>query len=71
MTDLGELPDEELLTYAHEWRKRAMHGDKDARGIAHSLEAEARRRFGAPTTSAASLDTRPLVGRSRPWWRIW
>ncbi len=72
MPDLGEFTDDELFALAHEWRRRAMHGDRDARGMAHTLEAEIRRRVGNPKSSYASLDTRPLEARStQPWWRFW
>lgn len=57
---------------AHEWRRRALHGDKDARGLAHAMEAEIRRRVGSPKTSFGTLDKRPLAARStQPWWCIW
>ncbi|WP_213957968.1 MULTISPECIES: hypothetical protein [unclassified Variovorax] len=71
MSEISELPDETLLAQAQEWRRRALHGDKRARGFAHALEAEIRRRFGTPTSSMMALDTRPLDARSRPWWRLW
>ena len=72
MTDLGEFPDDQLFALALEWRKRALQGEMEARGIAHALEVEIRRRMGNPTTLGAPLDTRPLAARSRrPWWRFW
>lgn len=43
--DLRELHDEDLVAQAREWRQRALRGDKDARGLAHELECEVRRRF--------------------------
>ena len=43
--DLRELHDDDLLTHAREWRQRALRGEKDARGFAHELECEVRRRF--------------------------
>ncbi|QHE89218.1 hypothetical protein [Hydrogenophaga sp. BPS33] len=46
--DIRELQDEELMAQAREWRQRALRGEKDARGIAHELEREVRRRRGTP-----------------------
>lgn len=43
--NLQVIPDEDLLARSKEWRLRALRGDKDARGIAHELECELRRRF--------------------------
>lgn len=43
--DLRELQDDDLLAHAREWRQRALRGEKDARGFAHELECEVRRRF--------------------------
>ena len=68
MTQPGLLPDDELLDRAHEWRLRALHGDRDARGAAHHLEAEVRRRFGVPTV-ISHLEA--PKARRRPWWRFW
>jgi hypothetical protein len=45
--DTQELQDDELIAQAREWRQRALRGEKDARGMAHELEREVRRRFGA------------------------
>lgn len=41
-----KLQDEELIAQAREWRRRALRGERDARGMAHELELEVRRRFG-------------------------
>lgn len=72
MQDFEKLADDHLLVLAHEWRRRAMHGEKDAGGAAHTLKVEIRRRVGNPASSQALLDTRPLEDRIRkPWWRIW
>lgn len=49
--DIQALPDDELLAQATEWRHRALRGEKDARGFAHELEREARRRFGMPKSN--------------------
>jgi hypothetical protein len=46
--DIQELQDNELIEQAREWRQRALRGAKDARGRAHELEREVRRRFGTP-----------------------
>ena len=58
MTDLGEFPDDQLFALALELRKRALQGELKARGIAHALEVEIRRRMGNSTTLSAPLDTR-------------
>jgi hypothetical protein len=74
MTAIGDLSDEDLTRHAQEWRQRALRGDRSARGVAHALETELRRR-GASSfaqTSPASLDTRPVPMRNvRPWWKFW
>ena len=68
-----EWPDEALSALATEWRKKALEGDPQARGIAHELETELRRRAGAPFTNYDTLDMRPLEKRSEQlyWWRFW
>ena len=43
--DIRELHDDDLLAQAKAWRQRALRGEKDARGFAHELECEVRRRF--------------------------
>ncbi len=48
--EIQELQDDELMTQAREWRLRALRGEKEARGTAHELEREVRRRFGNPKT---------------------
>jgi hypothetical protein len=72
MVDSENLTDEQLEATADVWRRRALHGDRAARGIAHKLEQELRRRKGV-LTLIGDLDTRPyeLRHRRRPWWRIW
>ena len=47
-----ELQDEELISLAREWRRRALRGERDARGMAHELEREARHRFGTSKNDA-------------------
>lgn len=46
--EIQELQDDELMAQAQEWRLRALRGEKEARGMAHELEREVRRRFGNP-----------------------
>ena len=65
MTETERLPDEELGARAAEWRRRALQGDLHARGVAHQLEAELRRRAGAPHPDYDNLDLRPLEHRHR------
>lgn len=72
-----DLQDHELKAQAHEWRTRALRGDKKARGIAHALEREVRRRFSTPANDTVyeSLDLRSLEQRQevarRPSWKFW
>ena len=40
------------MAQAREWRLRALRGEKAARGMAHELEREVRRRFGNPKADA-------------------
>ncbi len=69
MTTRQELPDEALSTMATEWRSEALEGDLHARGIAHELETEFRRRAGAPFMNYDTLDLCPLESRTarRRW----
>lgn len=73
MTTHQELPDDVLSTMAIEWRRRALSGELQARGIAHQLEAELRRRAGVPFPSYDTLDMRTIDARTEPprWWRFW
>jgi hypothetical protein len=73
MIETEMLPDEELGAQALEWRRRALQGDLYARGIAHRLEAELRRRAGVHLPDYDTLDLRPIELRrgKRPWWRPW
>ena len=64
-----QLSDEDLAREAGEWRRRALHGDRDANGRAHELEREVVRRAGALSTLRAVLGE-PRV-RPKPWWRFW
>lgn len=73
MTTNKTLNDEQLDALASEWRRKALQGDLLARGIAHELETEMRRRAGAPFLNYDTLDMRPLEQRTAPhWWqRFW
>lgn len=74
MTAISDLSDDELALYAQEWRQRALRGEKTARGVAHALETELRRRGAGAfaQTSPVNLDTRPAPLRNhRPWWKFW
>ncbi|MEJ8859876.1 hypothetical protein WKW79_35375 [Variovorax robiniae] len=65
---LAVVEDDELHVLATSWRKRALHGDKEANGIAHALEVEQRRR--ARTSQLQQLTPEPAAA-TRPWWRFW
>lgn len=73
MTESEKLPDAELASMAAQWRQRALQGDLSARGVAHELEAELRRRSGVPFPHYDTLDLRSLEHRQRRsgWWQIW
>lgn len=73
MIETETLPDEELGAQAMEWRRRALQGELHARGIAHQLESELRRRAGVHHPGYDTLDLRPLEHRQgkRPWWKPW
>ena len=73
MTEITELNDDDLTRYAREWRQRSLRGDKQARGIAHALETELRRRGQASAPAPFELDTRPVPLRrpTKAWWRFW
>ncbi len=70
--NIRELPDDNLVAQAREWRLRALRGEKKARGIAHELEREVRRRFAQhEATTIAIKEMRPLgelsQGRQQRW----
>lgn len=76
MMDVQELQDDELIAQAHEWRRRALRGEKAARGIAHELEREVRRRFGTreavvqqPLPEVRLLGVMPESAQRR--WKPW
>ena len=71
-----ELQDDELISQAREWRRRALRGEKDARGIAHELEREVRHRFGGRETAVqpplpeirpVGIMPQPAQRRWKPW----
>ena len=72
--DLRELQDDDLLAQAREWRQRALRGEKDARGFAHELEREVRRRFPRNETPQ-KLPPMHLLGALSPTarrpWKPW
>ncbi|WP_418132115.1 hypothetical protein ABL849_33185 (plasmid) [Variovorax sp. 375MFSha3.1] len=73
MTMKETLSDEELEAQANQWRRRALRGELHARGIAHELEREMRRRYGGSSTNYDILDLRPLDLRAATQrrWRFW
>lgn len=74
MMNAQELQDDELTSQAREWRRRALRGEKDARGIAHELEREVRHhRFGARETAVQPPlpEIRPLGIMLQPAQRRW
>lgn len=72
--DIRELQDEALVAQAREWRQRALRGEKDARGLAHELECEVRRRFPL-SVAPQTLPRTPLLGALPPTaqrrWKPW
>jgi len=72
--DIRELQDEALVAQAREWRLRALRGEKGARGLAHELECEVRRRFPLSVAPQA-LPRTPLLGALPPTaqrrWKPW
>lgn len=72
--DIVELSDDNLLARAKEWRLKALRGDKDARGIAHELEREVRRRF-PPNVALQALPRVPLLSTVQQStirrWKTW
>lgn len=73
MMNIQELQDDDLISQAREWRRRALRGGKDARGIAHELEREVRRRFGMREIGAQQPlpEVRPLAVMPQPAQRRW
>lgn len=73
MVETQNLDQNGLTALAAEWRRRALRGDEQARGIAHALEVEVRRLTGGPSMPLHDLDTRHLALRQArgPWWKRW
>lgn len=59
---------------AREWRQRALRGEKEARGFAHELEREVRRRF-PPNEAPQELPQMRLLGALQQTtprrWKAW
>lgn len=67
---LAAIDDQELQDLAAAWRTRALHGERDANGIAHALEVELRRR--TRESQMQALGSEPIAEEpARPWWRFW
>lgn len=74
--NIQELQDEELIDEARKWRHRALRGERDARGMAHELEREVRRRFGMPRIDAPHPLPKvrllaELPRAQQPRWKPW
>ena len=67
---MDKLSDDQLAALAFAWRRRSLQGEPRAGAVAHRMEKELQRRFGAPSTVAAGLEAGPGA-RARPWWRVW
>ncbi len=70
------LNDDELIEQTRAWRRRALRGEKDARGVAHELEREVRRRFGTTQNTAQPLGGErrrevELPSPARRRWKLW
>jgi len=72
LTDVSALSDSALAMLAWEKRREALHGNRDAFGVAHELERELRRREGRSTDAAPLINTMPPgASTRRRWWRFW
>ena len=69
--DVSNLSDSALALLAWEKRREALHGNRDAFGVAHELERELRRREGRPSGAAPLINMPPDASTHRPWWRFW
>lgn len=56
---------------AHEWRRAALRGEIDTRGLAHEHEVELRRRFGTTTKQSPQIEIEPDPQSRQPFWKIW
>lgn len=63
---LAHLGDDEVARLAAQWRLRAQRGEREAFGIAHTLEVECRRR-----TRESQMQPLPPEPVPRPWWKFW
>ena len=73
MVELQESDPQALAAQAAYWRQRALRGERQARGIAHTLEVKLRQLRGSAPAVHHDLDTRPLApwpGATR-WWARW
>jgi len=66
--ELAALADEEIEQLALAWRSEASRGDRNAFGLAHSLEVERRRRWRERLPSLAEPEPKP---QHRTWWQFW
>lgn len=56
MTQPDQLTDQDLIARTLNWRRAVMHGNEQARSVAHAHEVEARRRFAGATTINGTLE---------------
>ncbi|MDH6590570.1 hypothetical protein M2165_000459 [Variovorax sp. TBS-050B] len=74
MLEVDESDQHALAAQAAEWRRRALRGERQARGIAHLLEVKVRQLRGSAPAVDHDLDTRPLAPWQPParrWWKRW
>jgi hypothetical protein len=64
---LAHVDDDELERLAAIWRLHALRGDREAFGIAHTLEVELRRRQRASQMQQLPQEPVPVI----PWWKFW
>jgi len=65
--ELAQLEDSALERLALEWRASASRGEKQAYGVAHTLEVELRRRVRGRRTEQLP----PPASPPRRWWTFW
>lgn len=69
--DVKELSDADLIEQVAKWRSAALRGSREARGQAHALEVEIRRRMGVRGLRTNNdIDLRSLDEREHRagWW---
>lgn len=69
--EIKELSDADLMEQVAKWRSAALRGSREARGKAHALEVELRRRKGVSgLRTNDDIDLRPLEEREHQggWW---